>query len=151
MARSRSWGLDPTVQADEADESPPPSRGTVLVAEGQDDIRRLFRATLERAGFAVLTAENGAEALCVFSEHLHEIDLVLLDFSIPVLKGEVVFRDMRSARDELPVILCGGYADWPAVTSFAESEVIGVLAKPCSTNGLVDRVQGTLRAVGEQR
>src|SRR5574337_876023 len=74
----------------------------ILVVDDEPEIVRLVRAYLERAGFAVVTASEGREALAVFR---HERpNLVILDLNLPGLDGLDVCRAMRRDSD-IPIIM----------------------------------------------
>src|SRR5258708_19855955 len=68
---------------------------TVLVVEDERRLRELVRSYLERAGFAVLSTESGAEAITLAAAA--SPDLVVLDLRLPDVPGEVVAQELRSA------------------------------------------------------
>src|SRR3989338_7090534 len=75
----------------------------VLVVDDEPEIVRLVRAYLERAGFAVVTAAEGREALAVFR---HERpNLVVLDLNLPGMDGLDVCREMRRGSDVTIIML----------------------------------------------
>ncbi|HVS34385.1 MAG TPA: PAS domain S-box protein, partial [Gemmataceae bacterium] len=79
-----------------ASEAPSASGGeSVLVVDDEEMVRELARLVLERRGYQVLTASDGEEALNQFSAHSGQIDLVLLDYSMPGLTGLDVFEALR--------------------------------------------------------
>src|SRR5437763_16580405 len=67
----------------------------VLVVEDERKLRQLIRAYLERAGFAVLSTESGAEALTLAASA--SPDLGILDLGPPAVPGEAVARELRAA------------------------------------------------------
>lgn len=84
---------------------------TVLVVEDDSDIRELFGEVLTQAGYHVVEAENGQEALDFLRDH--RPCLVLLDLMMPVLSGpellEIMAEDERLA--SLPVVVVSAVAD----------------------------------------
>ena len=86
-------------------------RTTVLLVDDEQAILAVTRILLEEAGFAVLTAATGDEALEVFGELRERIDVVLLDVTMPHLGGEALVRELRRLRADVRVVVCSG---WPA-------------------------------------
>lgn len=75
----------------------------ILVADDDASTRRLMRAVLEKAGYTVSTAQNGAEALALMDrEH---IDLVLLDVMMPEMDGYAFTETLRQNDSELPILM----------------------------------------------
>jgi EAL domain-containing protein (putative c-di-GMP-specific phosphodiesterase class I)/DNA-binding NarL/FixJ family response regulator len=120
-------------------------RSTVIVADDDHSVRRLFRVALERAGFDVLTASNGRRALEIARQS--PASVMLLDLHMPGLDG---FETLRALRSEpglrtMPVILVTGSA--------IEAERIGgldrgaddVIIKPVSVVELVARIRAQIR------
>ena len=98
-----------------------PRRRRILVAEDEELILRVFEAILGKAGFEVLSAENGNRAMSLFDAEPESIDLVITDLSLPGLTGEALAAHIRKARPNLPIIFStGNITDAPnkAVESF---------------------------------
>ena len=75
----------------------------ILIADDDKNIRLLFKAVLEGAGYQTLTAENGREALEIM-ERQH-IDLVVLDIMMPQMDGYEFTRTLREADNNLPILM----------------------------------------------
>ncbi len=84
---------------------------TVLLAEDQGIIRTMVAEALERHGYAVLSAEDGGEALALFRAQPAAIDVVVLDVRMPNLEGPPALCEMRAMRPALPAILMTGFTD----------------------------------------
>jgi two-component system cell cycle sensor histidine kinase/response regulator CckA len=87
-----------------------PASGTVLVVEDYADLRELFQEILSGAGYRVLTAGDGNEALTVARAHAGTIDLLLTDIVMPNLLGTDLARELRAARPTLRVLFMSGHA-----------------------------------------
>src|SRR5262249_42721734 len=75
---------------------PAPGRGeTVLVADDEPGVRELARTVLDRQGYRVLVAADGAEAVEVFRHEPGQVDLVVLDASMPNMNGRQAFESIR--------------------------------------------------------
>lgn len=113
----------------------------ILVVDDEPHVREVFQGMLEEAGYAVVCASNGQEALEVFAREGDSIDCVLLDLSMPRLNGEEVFRELRAIRDDVRVILCSGFAEQQVKDRFQESGVAGFIKKPALMHDLLRKVE----------
>ena len=75
----------------------------ILVVDDDKNIRRLFQAMLEDAGYGVHTAANGEEALAVMDREF--VDLVVLDVMMPKMDGYEFTKTLRENRNELPILM----------------------------------------------
>ena len=112
----------------------------ILVADDEEVVRELVRRTLERAGFEVLLAQDGAEAVEVFQSHAHRIDLVLLDMAMPKLGGEEVHREIQRQRPGTKVILSSGYNEQDATSQLVGRPYAAFLQKPYTSAQLVQAI-----------
>ena len=71
----------------------------------------LRKEVLEACGYRVLTAENGPEALKIFSSQ--PVDLVILDYKLPEMNGDVLAGRMKDLRPSVPILMFSGYVDLP--------------------------------------
>jgi PAS domain S-box-containing protein len=128
-------------------EQPPASvayHGTVLVIDDEEIVRRTVVASLERAGFTVLQAPSGVDAIRVFSERFQDISLVLLDMSMPGMGGVEVLRNLRTWLPEFPVLVYSGFSEGEVRGKFEGLSVSGVLQKPFTAKELMRHVQRIL-------
>ncbi|MBN1917754.1 MAG: PAS domain-containing protein [Verrucomicrobia bacterium] len=90
-----------------------PSRGgteTVLLVEDQPDVLELGRETLEQAGYTVLTAADGAEALSIYEQRGTEIDLLVTDATMPRMTGtQLIHHVLMALRSDAKIVLCSGH------------------------------------------
>jgi CheY-like chemotaxis protein/anti-sigma regulatory factor (Ser/Thr protein kinase) len=91
-------------------EEGPRGSGTVLLVEDEDAVRRLAGHVLSRAGYKVLAASNGVEALDLFRAHAPEIRVLLTDLTMPELGGRELARRLLGAKPSLTVIYMSGYS-----------------------------------------
>lgn len=114
----------------------------VLVVDDELEIVRLVRAYLERAGFAVVTAAEGREALAVFR---HERpNLVVLDLNLPELDGLDVCRQIRRTSD-VPIIMLTARIEETDRLIGLELGADDYVVKPFSPREIVARVRAVLR------
>ena len=85
--------------------------GTALVADDEACVRESVGAILKRAGFAVLLAEDGQEAIDLYQAHAGEVRVVVLDMTMPRLSGDGVARRLREADPRLPILFTSGFTE----------------------------------------
>ena len=119
-------------------------RPVVLVADDDDDIRDLVAFRLDRAGYEVLRAGDGQQALDLAKEHLP--DLAVLDVMMPKLTGYDVTRELRAnaATSRIPVILLTARVQEADVARGFEAGADDYVKKPFSPQELKARVQAVL-------
>jgi DNA-binding response OmpR family regulator len=119
---------------------------TVLVVEDERKLRELVRSYLERAGFAVLSTESGAEAITMAASAAP--DLVILDLGLPDVPGESVLRELR-AGGQVPVLILTAMSSESDRIRGLELGADDYVTKPFSPRELVLRVQAILRRGGQ--
>ena len=82
---------------------------TILLAEDEEIVRDLTEQILKNAGYDVLTAGDGAEALVLYEEHRGEIDGVVTDIVMPGLGGRGLARQIREHDADLPIVFISGH------------------------------------------
>jgi DNA-binding response OmpR family regulator len=119
-------------------------RPVVLVADDDDDIRDLVAFRLDRAGYEVLRAADGQEALDLARKH--RPDLAVLDVMMPKLTGYDVTRELRAdaATSRIPVILLTARVQEADVARGFEAGADDYVKKPFSPQELKARVQAVL-------
>jgi PAS domain S-box-containing protein len=91
-----------------------PGGSTILVAEDQDDVRRLLGTMLRELGYRALATADGESALREFQDGIERIDALITDVVMPGMSGFDLARLLRVTRPDLPVLFISGYA--PAVS-----------------------------------
>jgi CheY-like chemotaxis protein len=121
-------------------------RGTVLVADDEESVRRVAEQMLARLGFTILSAADGREAVEVFREHAGNIVCVLLDLTMPRLDGEQVFSELRRIRPDAKVILSSGYDEQDVTQRFIGKGLVGFIQKPYTLKNLIPMMREVLEA-----
>ena len=104
---------------------------TILCVDDEATGLQVRRMLLESQGYAVITAENGSAALEVLSTQ--NLDLVVLDYAMPGMDGDLVAQKMKEIRPDLPIIMLSAYVDLPQQTlalverSLTKGESPGIL------------------------
>jgi CheY-like chemotaxis protein len=86
----------------------------ILCVDDETTSLSVRKMLLESQGYRVLTAENGPDALVLFSSE--DPELVILDYSMPGMNGDIVAERMKELRSDLPIIMLSAYVDLPSET-----------------------------------
>lgn len=114
----------------------------ILVVDDQPGIRLLLNDILKSAGYRVITAETGTEALEKI--YAQAFDLLILDYKLPVLDGSAVIERLEQEALYVPVILMSGLVEEMDMCGQENSLLKGVLAKPFDVQAVNDMVKGVL-------
>jgi two-component system cell cycle sensor histidine kinase/response regulator CckA len=118
--------------------------GTVLVVDDEEMVRQVAKAILESVGFEVKTAENGEQAIEVFQQSAGEIDLVLMDMTMPQMNGEEAFARLRQIDPAVRVVMASGYSAHDATSHITSKNLAGFIQKPFRAADLVAKLRGLL-------
>lgn len=113
----------------------------VLVVDDENPVRRLAGEVLTRAGFTVVPACDGEEAVALIRRGSLEFDAVLLDMTMPNLSGAEACRLIKELRPDLPVVATSGYRHDELGDLMAEGAVAGFVPKPFLPKTLVETVR----------
>jgi PAS domain S-box-containing protein len=129
-----------------AEPAPAAHRGaeTVLVVEDQTDVRRLICRVLERDGYLVLAAPDGATAIKMGDRWEGPIELVVTDVVMPTMRGPEIVEQLKKSRPSMAVLYVSGYTDGTTVPEGVASDTVGFLAKPFKPSELSSRVRDVL-------
>jgi CheY-like chemotaxis protein len=137
-------------EADGTAERTNPMRGgseTILVAEDQEGVRLYVERVLNRAGYRVLGAANGQDALAL-AKTLPQVDLLFTDMVMPGLSGPELAKLLTAIHPGVRTLYASGYSDEALDQGFANEGQVPYLAKPFSTDGLLARIREVLESPG---
>jgi len=120
------------------------SRSTILVVDDEEAIRELMVTALASKTRDVLTAGGGDEALEIVKRS--DVDLVLLDLSMPGMNGVDTFREIHTLRPALPVMIVTAYPDSDLMSKALEIGPFTMISKPVDLAQIqktVDRIVGS--------
>ena len=119
------------------------ARARILVIDDDELIRSIFKETLEQEGHIVVTADNAAKGLMYVTQR--EFDLVFLDLKLPGTDGADILREMKGAKDKLPVIIITGYPNSEMMERAMKQGPISVMIKPFNDSDIINAVNNFLR------
>jgi len=136
------------VAAPVADPTGEAAGGTILVVDDEPLVRMVAERFLSRSGYTVVTADSGDAALELLHQRGAEIDLVLLDLTMPGKRGPQVVAALRAFLPELPVVITSGYSEQSVTHAAWAQAVQGFLAKPFDRKTLLAAVEKARVASG---
>ncbi len=123
-----------------------PGHETILVIEDDERVAVLVSRILERAGYRVLAARSGQDALRLCEERAGAIDLVLSDVVVPDLNGPEVVRRMRESSVHAKVLFMSGHTNHRLLQDGVLHAANGFIQKPFGPQALARKVRDILDA-----
>jgi two-component system cell cycle sensor histidine kinase/response regulator CckA len=118
---------------------------TILVVDDEPSLLALVRTMLWRAGFAVLEAAGGEEALRIAGQHAQPIQLLLTDILMPDMNGYELAEKLQAARPGIKVLFMSGYTDKALFESTGRKlDGSRMIRKPFTAYHLVQRIEEAL-------
>ena len=116
--------------------------GRVLVVDDEPSVRTIVRLVLEKAGYEVLEAENGATAIEALNtgENRLVLDVVISDIRMPKINGVQAIEYFQREYPHVPIIVLTAYPETKMAVSFVRSGVADYLIKPVDAQKLRDAV-----------
>lgn len=117
------------------------SSEVVLIIDDEEMVRTACSGILSRAGYRVLTAADGKSGIDLFDQVSAETRCIMLDLSMPYLRGNVVFARLKAIDPDVPVFVMSGFCDEQIVRDFTAAGVSGFVHKPFEPEMLVEAVR----------
>jgi len=122
----------------------PKGTETILLAEDDETVRKLAKGFLEKAGYTVLSASDGEEAIKLFDANDDKIDFALLDVMMPKQGGKAVFKHIQKKHPEVRVLFCSGYSMNAIHTNFVLDDGLALIQKPYQHDDLMRKIREIL-------
>jgi signal transduction histidine kinase len=119
---------------------------TIMLVDDMRQIRHFGQRRLEKAGYKVLTAENGEQALELYREQKNEIGMILLDMIMPGMGGEICLQELLKMDPEVKVVIASANKPEQEGREQAEAQAYGFLRKPYLGDDLLKTVREVLDA-----
>ena len=118
--------------------------GTILVVEDEEVLRLAVSKALRKRGFSVLEACDGSTAMDLIRTHASDIDVIVLDVTLPGMSSREILEETGRIRPELKVILTSAYGEETVSALFPGLRVERFIRKPFQLAELVDELQNAL-------
>lgn len=118
----------------------------ILVVDDEESVLKVTKATLEKFGYQVSTATDGAEALAEYAENRERIVLVLTDIAMPYMDGIAEIRALRKLNAQLKVIAASGLTTTEQSADLQSLNIDGFLSKPFTAEKLLTTLAEILRS-----
>ena len=126
-------------------------RELILIVDDEDFVTLLAQRVLTDEGYRVATARDGFQALDIYKKLRDEINLVILDFTMPIMDGAEVFNELRMINPLVPVVLSSGFTEQDKLKWMLAKGLRGFIPKPYTQQKLLLQVRSTLDAMKSER
>jgi CheY-like chemotaxis protein len=132
----------------EIESRPEGGQETILVVDDEETIRFLVRDILEEIGYKVIAAEDGYRALEIYGKRMAEIDLVILDMTMPGMGGRETFEKLKKQNPRVLAVLSTGYSEDERARQMLAMGVKAFVQKPYRIDDLAGAVRRILDSAG---
>jgi CheY-like chemotaxis protein len=126
-------------------------RELIMIVDDEDFVTLLAQRVLTDEGYRVVTAKDGFQALDIYKKLQNEIQLVILDFTMPIMDGSEVFSELRMINPQVPVVLSSGFTEQDKLKWMLAKGLRGFIPKPYTQQKLLLQVRSTLDAMKGER
>jgi len=137
---------DLSMTKDKQENSAPKGEGTILIVDDDDTIRDTAAQILERLGYNTLRAVDGVNAIQLFREESQNIDLILLDISMPRFSGHQTYIELKKIKPDLKVLLFSGLTKENRIQEILDLGANGLIKKPFSFEEIAQKINETLNS-----
>ena len=124
--------------------NPEGPRELILIVDDEDFVTLLAQRVLTDEGYRVITARDGFQALDIYKKLQDQIQLVILDFTMPIMDGSEVFSELRMINPQVPVVLSSGFTEQDKLKWMLAKGLRGFIPKPYTQQKLLLQVRSTL-------
>ncbi|HTX18885.1 MAG TPA: PAS domain S-box protein [Bacteroidota bacterium] len=114
----------------------------ILLVDNDAIIREIATISMRAAGYKVLNAADGTEAIGLYGKHMHEVSLVITDFEMPSMNGDVLVQVLRKMNNSARIVGSSGSEER---SKFEASGINAFLPKPYTSESLLRFIRDTLR------
>jgi len=136
--------LKPSVSSSTGAEHANIQVGTILIVEDEELLRIAVSKALRKRGFSVIEASDGSAGMDLMQKHKEDIDVILLDVTLPGRSSREILDEVRRIRPDLKVILTSAYDKNTIDVSFAGLPISHFIRKPFQLSDLASVLQDAL-------
>jgi CheY-like chemotaxis protein len=123
----------------------------IMLVDDEEFVTMLAERVLADEGYRVITTKDGMEAIDVYRKIGNEIDLILLDFTMPIMDGADVFDELLQMNPRVPVVLSSGFTEKDNLRGMLAKGLRGFIPKPYTQQKLLTEVRAALNAIKEEK
>ncbi len=123
-------------------------KGTVMIVDDEEMIRVLAKEFLDGCGFNVITAEDGRNALKIVEEDLEQIDVIIMDLTMPHMDGVETAKNIHEIRPDIPIFLSSGYSEEDLYEKANQLKLARFIKKPYTPALLAQKI---IKVLAERR
>ncbi|HEB02267.1 MAG TPA: response regulator, partial [Nitrospirae bacterium] len=118
---------------------------TVLIAEDEELLLKLMKKTLGKAGYRIITATDGEDAVQKHSRYENEIDLLFFDVAMPGIDGKQAYEEIKKTDPDIKVMFISGYGEMndPRIRSILDEGKV-IISKPVNINEILRKIRTVL-------
>ncbi|MCE7733991.1 MAG: response regulator, partial [Candidatus Heimdallarchaeota archaeon] len=116
---------------------------TILLCEDDPAVRRIITTMLKRLEHVVIEAEDGVIGIQKFEANMKEIDLVILDLTMPNMSGKETYNLLIQLKNDIPILISSGYSE-ESISEFTDYQFVDFLQKPYKLADLNSKIKDIL-------
>ncbi|MBI4799982.1 MAG: response regulator [Desulfarculus sp.] len=120
---------------------------SILLVDDEKLLLELGETLLSRAGYQVMTAQSGEEAVALYGKHMDRLDLVITDLGMPGMGGYKTLKTILEINPRAKVVIASGYTANSHVKNALESGAVGYVAKPFGRVELLNKIRQALDGI----
>lgn len=117
---------------------------TLLLAEDDADVRKTAGEILRIAGYTVVEAADGADAVRKYMDHRDDVNLLILDVVMPKKNGKEAYEEIHSINPSVPALFMSGYTGDVVLNKGVKNTAVGYIPKPLSADELLKKIREVL-------
>lgn len=117
----------------------------ILVVDDENSILEVTKATLETYNYRVLTASNGLDALSVYTQNQHALDVVLTDIMMPSMDGKTFIRTIKKINPHLKIVVFSGLVSNQEIIAELDDSIVAFINKPYTNEALLKIIHQVVR------
>ncbi len=126
--------------------NPKGARELILLVDDDKSLLECTGDILDFEDYRFITANDGLEALHIYRHFGKQIDLILLDYFLPVMDGDAVFDELKAIDPSVRVVLSSGFGELAKVGSMLGRGLCGFIPKPYTHEKLIEQIRSVLDA-----
>ncbi len=127
-------------------QNPKGKRELILLVDDNEEVLEKTGGILAFEDYRVVVAKDGPEAVRVYRRMGLEIALIILDYFLPVMDGDVVFDELKAMNPGVQVVLSSGFGEQAKLGSMLARGLCGFLPKPYTYSKLIEQIRSILDA-----